>query len=365
MNTAKFTLTCALSATLAAGAATLDTNAFRHSCTVTFPGYSGSSTLTGFPALVRIPQGSPIYSAARPDGSDIRFADAGGNLVPHEMDTWNTAGESLIWVKVPSLSGTATMVVLHCGGIAGAIPEVNPRETWAEAGYKGVWHFSGSNADSSTNALVATDSATAPTYTTAGRVGTAFAASGSSYFQIANDARWAGYDGNALTVSAWVKTDVASGYGRVISCKGHSDNNSPGFELSMQNEANRFNAIAGNGTARSQNAQYITPLSSASGHVYLTAVYQDGSILLYANGSYVGRKDDSIAPGLSQTPLRIGGTATTTANNWNGSLDEVRFQWAAQSADWVAADFATQNDAAFAVLGAAESLNAGTTVIFR
>ena len=201
-------------------------------------------------------------------------------------------------------------------------------------------------------------------YNAAGMIGTAFSGSGSSYFDIANDACWAGYDGNSLSVSAWVKTAVASGYGRVVSCKSHSDNNSGGFELSMQNEASRFNAICGNGAARSQCAQYISPLSAASEYVYLTAVYQNGSILLYANGSFVGRKDDSVVVGKSSTSLRIGGIPTTTANIWNGHLDEVRLQWAAQSADWIAADYATQKNLDFAVFGRPEALR-GLVIYFQ
>ena len=149
-----------------------------------------------------------------------------------------------------------------------------------------------------------------------------------------------------------------------MSCKSHSDNNSGGFELSMQNEANRFNAIAGNGSARSQDAQYISPLSAAGEYVYLTAVYQNGSILLYANGSFVGRKDESVVVGKTSTTLRIGGIPTTTANIWNGQLDEVRLQWAAQSADWVAADYATQKNSDFAVFGRTEVLK-GFVISFR
>ena len=27
---------------------------------------------------------------ARPNGRDLRFTDANGNLIPHEIETWNT-----------------------------------------------------------------------------------------------------------------------------------------------------------------------------------------------------------------------------------------------------------------------------------
>ena len=338
----------------------LNKSEFSHKCDVTFSGYDGTSTLYNFPALVRVPQA--IASKCGAGGASIRFADADGFLVPHEIDTWNPSGESLVWVCVPRLEGKDTALTMYYKGSPSQ--NAQPRTVWGSSNYRGVWHFSGSNADSSMNALVGTDTQTAPTYNAAGMIGTAFSGSGSSFFDVANDACWAGYDGNSLSVSAWVKTAVASGYGRVVSCKSHSDNNSGGFELSMQNEASRFNAICGNGAARSQCAQYISPLSAASEYVYLTAVYQNGSILLYANGSFVGRKDDSVAVGKSSTSLRIGGIPTTTANIWNGHLDEVRLQWAAQSADWIAADYATQKNLDFVVFGRPEALR-GLVIYFR
>ena len=333
---------------------------FTYRCPVTFSGYTGSSTLENFPALVRIP--TAIASKCRNNGADIRFVDSEGFIVPHEIDTWNPSGESLIWVSVPSLSGTATTLTMYYRGRPSQ--SAYPRHVWAAAGYRGVWHFSGSNADSSLNALVGTDTATAPTYNTSGKVGTAFSSAGSSYFEVANDDSWANYDGKSLTVSAWVKTAVATGYGRVISCKNHRTNESPGFELTLQNAENRLNAIAGDGTARSQNAQYITPLSASAELVYLTAVYQNGSILLYANGAFVGRKDDSVTVGKSPEVLRIGGCATTTANNWNGVIDEVRLQWNVQTPDWIAADYSTQSNPNFAVLGQPEPLK-GFDITFR
>ena len=345
----------------AAIAATVDASVFRHKCAVTFSGYSGSETLLNFPALVRIPSGSSIYAAAKVDGSDIRFADSGGNLVPHEIDTWNPSGESLIWVKVPSLSGTGTTVTLYCGGTL--LPAVDFREVWSDAEYKGVWHFSGSNADSSTNVLAGTDSATAPTYNTAGKIGTAFHASGSSNFYIANDAKWAGYNGNSLTVSAWVKTETLDTYGRAISCRGTSDT-SPGFELQMQGNATRFNAIASDGSSKVEHALYINPLNANADYVYITAVYKNGTTELFANGESVSvaisqnsgktNPKTSVSVGTADQVLKIGGMATSNDNGWNGTLDEVRLQWAAQSADWVKADFDTQNNSDFAVLGTLE-----------
>lgn len=60
--------------------------------------------LTDFPALVRLSASIDGFNYAdftdQTDGTDLAFVDADGNLLPHEIDTWNTFGESLVWVKV-------------------------------------------------------------------------------------------------------------------------------------------------------------------------------------------------------------------------------------------------------------------------
>ena len=106
---------------------------------ITFSGYSGSETLADFPVLVRL---SPTlngfdYSCCRADGSDIRFFDASGNILSREIDTWNPGGESLVWVKVPSLSASTKITCLY--GFAGAAPG-SASEVWSN-GYAAVWHL--------------------------------------------------------------------------------------------------------------------------------------------------------------------------------------------------------------------------------
>ncbi len=83
----------------------------RKAAEITVSGYTGKSALANFPVLVRI---SPerisgfSYADCAADGADVAFRDAQGNLLDREIDTWDPNGESLVWVCVPSLSGTAT-----------------------------------------------------------------------------------------------------------------------------------------------------------------------------------------------------------------------------------------------------------------
>jgi len=327
---------------------------------VTFSGYTGSSTLRQFPALVRIPAGSPIYQDCAADGSDIRFVDAEGYTVDHEIDTWDANGESLIWVRVPQLEGTSTALRMYfrCRGENVA---VNPRNVWAYAGFKGVWHFSGSNADSSPNALVCGNSSTPPSFTAVGSVGTAFSSSGSAFVQTANDPRWANY-GSDLTLSCWAKVN-SIGYRRIITSKKvHTDAN--GFEFTIQNSATRYNTIGDGSYTKYQSVLDGADCSEAP--VYVTSVMSNGGVTLYSNGIVTGASANSCTLTPSTQVLALGKFPDSGNAGWNGTLDEMRLRWGASSADWVAADYATQYNANFAVLGEIEKINTlGTTVIFR
>ena len=336
----------------------MDDKPFRRVCPVTFSGYSGGSSLRQFPALVRIPPGSPIYSECAADGSDIRFADAEGYVVDHEIDTWNVNGESLIWVRVPKLEGTDTALRMYFRCRGENVP-FNPRNVWTFAGYKGVWHFSGSNADSSPNALVCVNSSsTAPSFTAAGSVGTAFSCPNGAFVKTANDPRWAAY-GSELTVSCWAKCTNVN-FCRIFTSKNvYTDEN--GFEFTLQNSATRYNTI---GDGNHQNVLDGDDCTVAP--VYLTSVMSGGGVKLYSNGVLAGEKAGVCPLTPSTRELGLGKFPGSGNAGWVGTLDEMRLRWGASSADWVAADYATQNDAGFAVLGEVEKINTlGTTILFR
>ncbi|MGN0846732.1 MAG: hypothetical protein ACI4RA_05030, partial [Kiritimatiellia bacterium] len=107
--------------TLCAGAATQATlvpngdyyiaDSFARAVRFSIAGYKGTTELEHFPVLVRLKEGfvegftyDDFHLA---DGRDLAFLDSEGNLLPHEIDTWNPEGESLIWVCVPKVTNGA------------------------------------------------------------------------------------------------------------------------------------------------------------------------------------------------------------------------------------------------------------------
>ena len=130
----------------------LNTTLFTKYIPITVSGYAGESALTNFPVLVTLEANSPSgfnYADCAVDGSDLRFADSEGKQIPHEIDTWNTAGKSLIWVVLPVLTNGVAFTMYYGAENPGPVSTANP---WSLAGYAGVWHLTDGH-DSTTNGL--------------------------------------------------------------------------------------------------------------------------------------------------------------------------------------------------------------------
>ena len=78
-----------------------------HQARLTVQGYDGPE-LADFPVLVRLSSQTIVGfdgAACEVDGSDLRFVNETGDVYyPHEIDTWDRDGESLVWVKLPQLA---------------------------------------------------------------------------------------------------------------------------------------------------------------------------------------------------------------------------------------------------------------------
>ena len=127
-----------------------------YSVQYTVNGYSGTETLANFPVLVRLEANSPVgfaYSDCAAGGADLTFADDGGNVIPREIDTWDTAGESLVWVCVPVVTNGTTFTMHYGDATVAAQPACQTDgSVWSGANYKGVWHMDSVDpADSSPN----------------------------------------------------------------------------------------------------------------------------------------------------------------------------------------------------------------------
>ena len=344
------TITAAMSLCTAAFAAP------QKAADITVSGYTGSTTLENFPLLVRI---SPTrisgfsYADCAASGADISFKDAAGNVLAREIDTWDTAGESLVWVRVPSLASNEVITMTFKDATVTAQPSCQTDgSVWTPAGYAGVWHMneaSGSVADATGHDLAAT-----PAGNTANSIAVSDApigtgrqtatSAGRGYLSIPS------YDGlslgNQFTVSGWVYFTGVSGYPRLFSRK-NSYTDANGWEIEMQN--GNYTKFTARGAGNGSKVDGTIPTLQKK-WVHLAFVYNGTSLTAFANGAQVATGTIQAATD-NGLPLSIGCDSNGDESYVLGYFDECRLLGATASADWIAASYASQSTSSFLTYG--------------
>ena len=179
------------------------------------------------PVLVRVTAAKVpgFYADVQHAGADVKFTDLTGKTAyPHEIDTWDPSGESLFWVKVPSLRNGEKFRMYYSNP---SVSVVAP-STGLWSGYVAVWHLNGtaSEADSTANGYVGVAVNTAGA--AEGHVGkshrintTTDARSTVGAIKIANSANLA--FGESFTVSGWVKANSGTHGPEAIFAKKNAD----------------------------------------------------------------------------------------------------------------------------------------------
>lgn len=323
----------------------LKTSEFSYVCDISFNGYTGTETLNDFPALVRIPAGSEIYTTCAEDGSDIRFADDNGFMIPHEFDTWNAAGESLIWVKVPELSA-GTVIHMYFGGSPSQ--SVTDTDVWSD--FPVVLHYAAAdNAnglyDSSAKHLTVSSTSGGGSTAGTGPVGTMLDTVDSFGVNVAYDASWGWGAGATRSFSTWFK--AASSFDRFILGDSQS-----GFYV-------KFNSTS---FTMYVSGTQVSAAATTTEWNYLTAVSLGNSVALYVNGVKLAEAAKAL-PQHTSGVMYFG--AIGTSNRPKGYQDEARIHNAEESADWVLASYQTVASANFATLGDVRATSAQVPLTVR
>ncbi len=94
----------------------LTTDMCEKKLTFTCAGVPEGVDLVDFPVLVRLSSAITGFSYdqfKQDDLADLLFVDAEGNELAYEIDTWNPAGVSSIWVKIAKLVPNATFTMFY------------------------------------------------------------------------------------------------------------------------------------------------------------------------------------------------------------------------------------------------------------
>jgi hypothetical protein len=301
--------------------------AWRNRMKITFDGYAGGSTLTNWPALVRLSGSIPGFdyaTFASTNGFDLRFANAGETEVLNfEIENWSTGAESVVWVQLPELPAGGTYIWAYWNNPAETVlPSWLTHGSVWDANFRGLWHANNTAVDSTTYANDATADSSVDV---SGNIG------GGKSFNGSNQAITIGNkpDHNItgdMTLSAWVKPDPASaGEDCVIGRWGDS------YILEINNKRPRLH-IDGWRNASTTLAGGTWDL------VVATYEHDPGTVRLYLNGQPDGVHSYKQYAGIDDT-LYLG----RRGGQWfQGELDEFRISDTARSADWLLANYSNQ-----------------------
>ena len=283
--------------------------------------------------------------------------------MPFEIDQWNPAGESLVWVQVPSITSSNDYITAHWGNATdSAMPASNNNGTvWTTLSgannFLLVYHLSKSGFPVADSTLQhPATSGAAPALAT-GIVGNGNAFNGTSQFLDAGQINV----GKTFTVSAWVNIAPTASSEQTIWGNKQGGWNTAGFDFyvnSYQTSDGKIYFDTADGVDGNVSARTVSNAFSL-GQWHLLTGTMDGS-----NGVvhvYVDGVDQTINTGVDtafQTTnyARCGslltGTPGATGNLYfNGSMDDTRIESAVRSPAWVWASWATVANSSFASFG--------------
>ena len=322
-------------------------------------GYAGTTELEDFPVLVRLAAGSPAgfdYADCAPDGSDIRFADSDDNLIPHEIDTWNPEGESLIWVRVPVVAdGTAFTMYF---GSSDAMT-LSDEDVWSR--YAAVVH----GGTALTNAVAGGPAVTAGSNAVtaeadAGRIGGGIRKSAykSIGVNVAKPSDALAASGR-FSVSGWFKRDGdggSNGNGTfILGASRPGWKNGTGF-LWLQ-EQGSYISVAANDSHQFSSGNHTLPKGEWG---YAAFAYESGvSLTTWFNGAQDNRKTAGVGNLASTAATWTFGSYQDTASDdsFAGDMDELRIFDGVASGDWIKAEYDTVANASFLAAGAVKTID--------
>ena len=314
---------------------------------------------TGLPALVKLdPEvitGFDYADFTLENGGDMMFTDADGKAIPHEVDTWNPEGVSLVWVKIPSTAAD-TVIKLYYGN--GTVSSAEKTDVWSD--YVGVWHLNeagGANTDvnvydSTANGYTGVAKGHASSGSTGGKIGSAWTISDSSnkgdtlggiFMNSMKDVEL----GNSFTVSAWLwhrKQDYNWDH---VFYRKNASGDAGGFASEINNGS--YGALNVYGSGNTSSACTIPDTRETWVHYSVSfgaKVNNDYVIYTIANGGTPGWKTNAYLPTDNGLPLAFGTDCDNNDISWKGAFDEIRIRKGDYDANYLKAEYKAMNMAA-------------------
>lgn len=287
---------------------------------------------TGFPLHVRLDNTRITYAQTKADGADLRFEDAIGTPLSYEIERWNPAGISTIWVRVPTIAANATTAITMYYGNPAATDAQDPPNVWDDD-YLGVWHLV--DAHDSTATSVGTNNGGTPI--TEGKTGPAMDfAGGSSDDHVDTGlqtftAQW--------TMEAWINPGSTPAIGSASS----PVSGFPNYMMLYSCNTSTFcQTVMFNHNNGSQTS-FATYAVQALAWSYVVGRYDGATIRAYVGGVQVSSNLTTATPDASTVTTKIG-SRMDLLGDFDGGVDEVRISKIPRSPDYIAGQFRSMAD---------------------
>ncbi|MBO7299203.1 MAG: DUF2341 domain-containing protein [Kiritimatiellae bacterium] len=323
--------------------ATIDESKFFAHLKMTTSGYAVKSTLNDFPVLVKLSEETIkgfLYGHCSEGGKDIVFSDASGNIIPHEIEKWNTKGVSYIWVKLPELVNEETYFTMHYGVLPsdlGNIPSVNPQDVWTK--YVAVFHGGDTIYDSTGNATSV--SANGVSGYVSGVVGGDMdkPTDKTKGVEFTNPKKLLNSSLD-FTFSGWFNSrnaNIGTPEATIILASNKSMWDAPGY-LALVEKGEYLSVAAQKVHQPVENNNLGALIPNQWGYLAFSA---GGTLLnLYADGESIYSTTNAVQL-VDSNPQKwcFGGYVNNTGDSYIGAMDEIRYYNGIASSDWIKAEY--------------------------
>jgi len=313
---------------------------------------SSFDVIDNFPLLIRLNSQVFDFSKADAAGNDIRFSKLDGKSLPYEIEEWNQLlGQAAVWVLIDTVWGGRSdqFIVMNWG-----MPEASNLSSGAVVfdtalGFRGVWHFNedpsaGIDAvkDRTVNGLHGSASSTmTSSNVVSGVAGNALMFNGVSDSIEAGLLQLTNY-----TLSCWVKMEQGNdlNWRFIFTEQSYTlwyDTRWSGFRAEHFTYIAAINEWQWRGINQDSEEPQLNMSAKLDVWYHIAATWDGDRVRLFVNGEVVDSTVNFIGhPSfISREPLLFGGR---NEEFFKGTMDEVRIERTARSAEWIKLCYETQ-----------------------
>jgi biopolymer transport protein ExbB len=291
--------------------------------------------LTAFPVLVLLGPPRIDYEQLQADGEDLRFVSANGEPLPYEIEAWDPAGVSTVWVSVDEIGGATHHFFLYYDNPVAENAQ-DPAALWA-APHVAVWHMTEGTPDSTANANDANEAGSVAV--TDGQIGDgAELLTAASRLDVLPSESLADVFVGGATITAWIRPSDWGGadFGRIV----HRYTAGVGFQFYVS----EIGHLQFTHPSTASNPEWTTFDGALELHrwSHVGVAYEAGSGVpprLFIDG-VEQEQNEPVKPPVdlpasdARVPITIGNRPTND-RVFQGKLDEIRIERTSRSADWI------------------------------